>query len=89
MLTYVATLLLSFLVHGPWRDPDGFNFPESRLFAEAATLAPLWPGTRLHLVRAAGPGGGGCWLAVVDPHAARVSAAGGRRVAAGGAFRRF
>src|SRR4029079_4532666 len=26
MLVYVATLLLSWLVHGPWRDPEGFNF---------------------------------------------------------------
>jgi len=49
MLTYVATLLLSLLVHGPWRDPDGFNFPESRLFSAAATLPVIWHGTRLHL----------------------------------------
>lgn len=31
MLTYVATLILSYLVHGPWRDPAGFNFPQSAL----------------------------------------------------------
>lgn len=49
MLTYVATLLLSFLVHGPWRDPDGFNFPESRIFSEAATLPLILANTRLHL----------------------------------------
>lgn len=49
MLTYVATLLLSYLVQGPWRDPDGFNFPESRLFDDAALLPLLWPGTRLHI----------------------------------------
>ena len=49
MLTYVASLLLSFLVHGPLRDPDGFNFPESRLFHDAATLPILLPGTRLHI----------------------------------------
>ncbi|MDD9857138.1 MAG: ABC transporter permease [Gammaproteobacteria bacterium] len=49
MLTYVAALLLSLLVHGPWRDPDGFNFPESRLFSDAATLPVILPGTRLHL----------------------------------------
>jgi simple sugar transport system permease protein len=44
----VAVLLLSFLVHGPWRDPDGFNFPESRLFSEAATLPIILEDTRLH-----------------------------------------
>lgn len=49
MLTYVAALLLSMLVSGPMRDPDGFNFPESRLFHDAATLPRLLAGTRLHL----------------------------------------
>jgi len=49
MLTYVAGLLLSFLVHGPMRDPDGFNFPESRLFHAAATLPVILDGTRLHI----------------------------------------
>lgn len=49
MLTYVAALLLSYLVHGPLRDPDGFNFPESRLFHDAATLPLILPGTRLHI----------------------------------------
>ena len=49
MLTYVASLLLSYLVHGPMRDPDGFNFPESRLFHDAATLPLVLPGTRLHI----------------------------------------
>ncbi|MBC8158476.1 MAG: ABC transporter permease, partial [Alphaproteobacteria bacterium] len=49
MLTYVAVLLLSYLVHGPWRDPDGYNFPESRLFPEAGTMPVLIEGTRVHL----------------------------------------
>ena len=39
MLTYVAILLLSYLVHGPWRDPAGFNFPQSRQFQPAAQHA--------------------------------------------------
>ncbi len=49
MLTYVAVLLLSYLVSGPMRDPDGFNFPESRLFHDAATLPKILSGTRLHI----------------------------------------
>jgi general nucleoside transport system permease protein len=49
MLTYVATLLLSLLVYGPWKDPEGFGFPESRLFAPSAILPLLLEGTRLHL----------------------------------------
>ncbi len=49
MLTYVATLLLSFMVTGPLRDPFGFNFPQSALFHEAALLPLILPGTRLHI----------------------------------------
>jgi len=49
MLTYVAILLLSAMVHGPLRDPDGFNFPESRLFHDSATLPIIWEGTRVHI----------------------------------------
>jgi general nucleoside transport system permease protein len=49
MLTYVATLLLSYLVHGPWKDPEGFNFPESRLFQDAALLPIIIEDTRLHI----------------------------------------
>jgi simple sugar transport system permease protein len=48
MLVYVAVLLLSLLVHGPLRDPDGLNFPESRLFHDAALLPILIEGTRAH-----------------------------------------
>jgi general nucleoside transport system permease protein len=47
MLTYVAVLLLGSLVHGPLRDPDGLNFPESRLFQ--TTMPHIIPGTRAHL----------------------------------------
>lgn len=47
MLVYVAELAVSWLVHGPWRDPDGFNFPQTRMFEEAALMPPLIEGTRL------------------------------------------
>jgi len=49
MLVYVATLLLGVLVHGPLRDPDGQNFPESRLFSNSAILPILISGTRAHV----------------------------------------
>lgn len=48
MLVYVANLFLSWLVHGPWRDPDGYNFPQSKLFTDAALLPNLLSGTRLN-----------------------------------------
>ena len=41
MLVYIAQQLLGYLVHGPMRDPEGFNFPQSRLFADSA-LIPVW-----------------------------------------------
>lgn len=46
MLVYVAYLLLSYLVHGPLRDPAGFNFPQSKSFQEAAMLPLLVDGLR-------------------------------------------
>ncbi len=49
MLTYVATLFLSTLVFGPWMDPDGFNFPESRMFSDSALLPIVLENTRMHL----------------------------------------
>ncbi|WP_339631644.1 ABC transporter permease [uncultured Sneathiella sp.] len=48
MLVYVAILVLSVLVHGPWRDPAGFNFPESQTFSESADMPILISGTRMH-----------------------------------------
>lgn len=48
MLSYVAVQLLGYLVHGPWRSPDGYNFPESSLFSADATLPIILSGTRLH-----------------------------------------
>ena len=32
MLVYVADLLLSYLVYGPWKDPKGYNFPQTITF---------------------------------------------------------
>ncbi len=48
MMVYIATLLLSLMVHGPMRDPEGFNFPQSRLFAASALMPKLLEGTRLN-----------------------------------------
>ncbi len=49
MLVYVAQLLVSWLVHGPMMDPDGFNFPQSRLFEDSALLPIIVEDTRLNL----------------------------------------
>ncbi len=47
MLVYIAQQLLGYLVHGPWRDPDGNNFPQSKVFVENAILPMLIEGTRV------------------------------------------
>jgi simple sugar transport system permease protein len=47
MLVYIAQLLLSWLVGGPWRDPAGLGVPESPELDDRLLLPLLWPGTRL------------------------------------------
>jgi simple sugar transport system permease protein len=49
MLSYVAIELLGYFVRGPWRDPGGYNFPESSLFTDAALMPIIVTGTRVHL----------------------------------------
>ena len=49
MLVYVAQLAVSWLVHGPMMDPDGFNFPQSAMFEESALLPVLIEDTRLNI----------------------------------------
>ncbi|HEY8383551.1 MAG TPA: ABC transporter permease [Microvirga sp.] len=48
MLVYVAQLILDYLARGPWRDPKGFNFPQSVTFDPAATLPPILETGRVH-----------------------------------------
>ena len=49
MLVYVAIMLLGYLVFGPWRDPGGFNFPQSITFAADTQLPRLVAGLRAHV----------------------------------------
>lgn len=49
LLVYVIQFLLDWLVRGPWRDPDGFNFPESRLFESDAVVPLIFDGSRMHI----------------------------------------
>jgi simple sugar transport system permease protein len=49
MLVYVAELLLDWLVRGPWRDPDGFNFPQTVMFEREALMPKLMADGRLNI----------------------------------------
>ena len=48
MLVYVSKLLLDYLVVGPWSNPEGFNFPETRQFSDSARMPILFEGLRIH-----------------------------------------
>jgi simple sugar transport system permease protein len=48
MLVYVAQQLVNYLVFGPWKDPQGFNMPQSKVFDASLLLPPLLERTRLH-----------------------------------------
>jgi general nucleoside transport system permease protein len=47
MLVYVADMVLSYLVYGPWKDPAGYNFPQSKTFAAATQIPRLMSGSRV------------------------------------------
>ena len=49
MLVYVAGYLLDWLVRGPWRDPDGFNMPQTVTFEPEATIPLLFGDGRLNV----------------------------------------
>ncbi len=49
MLVYVADLLLSYLVYGPWKDPQGYNFPQSISFLPITKIPRLFEGSRLNI----------------------------------------
>ncbi len=48
MLVYVAQLVVDYLARGPWRNPEGHNFPDSRPF-EGSQLLPTLFGTNVRI----------------------------------------
>ncbi len=49
MLVYVAIQVLGYLVYGPWKDPAGYNFPQTRTFDAVARIPRLMTGSRVHI----------------------------------------
>ena len=47
MLVYVAVQVLNFLVFGPWKDPAGYNFPQTRTFEAVTRIPRLMAGSRV------------------------------------------
>ena len=47
MLVYVADMVLGYLVYGPWKDPAGYNFPQTKTFEAVAQIPRLMSGSRV------------------------------------------
>ena len=63
MLVYVAVQVLSYLVGGPWKDPQGFNFPQTKTFEAATRIPRLFQGSRVSIgVVLAVLGVAGMWI---------------------------
>ena len=63
MLVYVAVQVLSYLVGGPWKDPQGFNFPQTKMFDTVTRIPRLFDGSRVSIgVLLALVGVAGLWV---------------------------
>lgn len=49
MLVYVAEQLLNYLVYGPWKDPAGYNFPQTITFLKSTQIPKLFAGYRVNV----------------------------------------
>jgi simple sugar transport system permease protein len=49
MLVYVAVQLLGYLVSGPLRDPQGYNFPQTKTFEMVTRIPRLFDGSRVSI----------------------------------------
>ncbi|MFM2210623.1 MAG: hypothetical protein RIQ96_2266 [Pseudomonadota bacterium] len=49
MLVYVAILVLGYLVYGPWKDPAGYNFPQTQTFERVTQIPRLMQGSRVSI----------------------------------------
>ena len=78
MLVYVAIMLLNFLVYGPWKDPLGYNFPQTKTFDAITQIPKLISGTRVNVgVLMALVGVGALWVFLFRTHAGFAQQVGG------------
>ncbi|MBK7532322.1 ABC transporter permease [Piscinibacter sp.] len=49
MMVYIADMVLSYLVYGPWKDPAGYNFPQTITFLKSTQVPRLFDGSRVNL----------------------------------------
>jgi ABC-type uncharacterized transport system permease subunit len=78
MMVYVAIMFLNFLVYGPWKDPLGYNFPQTKTFDAITQIPKLITGTRVNVgVLMALAGVGALWVFLFRTHAGFAQQVGG------------
>jgi simple sugar transport system permease protein len=83
MLVYVADMVLSYLVYGPWKDPAGFNFPQSKTFEAVTQIPRLMDGSRVSVGLVLGLVGAGLlWVFLFRTRAGFAQQVGGLAPAA-------
>jgi general nucleoside transport system permease protein len=83
MLVYVADMVLSYLVFGPWKDPQGYNFPQSKSFDAVTKIPKLMDGSRMHIGLLLGLlGAAGLWVFLFRTRAGFAQLVGGLAPAA-------
>ncbi|MDF2465226.1 MAG: putative Uncharacterized type transport system, permease component [Ramlibacter sp.] len=83
MLVYVADMVLSFLVYGPWKDPGGYNFPQTKTFEAVTQIPRLMQGSRVSVgLLIALVGAAGLWIFLFRTRAGFAQQVGGLAPAA-------
>ncbi len=83
MLVYVAVQVLGYLVFGPWKDPNGYNFPQTKSFEAVTRIPRLFEGSRVSIgVLFALLGVAGVWVFLFRTRAGFAQQVGGLAPAA-------
>jgi general nucleoside transport system permease protein len=83
MLVYVADMVLSYMVFGPWKDPQGYNFPQSKSFDAVTKIPKLMDGSRMTIGLLLGLlGAAGLWIFLFRTRAGFAQLVGGLAPAA-------
>jgi len=83
MMVYVAVQLLGLLVYGPWKDPLGYNFPQTKNFDAVTRIPRLMDGSRMTIgVLFALAGVGAVWVFLFRTRAGFAQQVGGLAPAA-------
>jgi ABC-type uncharacterized transport system permease subunit len=83
MLVYVAVQVLGYMVYGPWKDPNGYNFPQTKNFEAITHIPRLFTGSRMTIgVLFALAGVAGMWVFLFRTRAGFAQQVGGLAPAA-------